>query len=534
LQANINGFTITDRTGTPWGNGTIALNATAGHNLNLAEQKKTKAAGTANTTVKDFIPGADGKYRGILIYDNKQPAAAAGNTTDGTHIFGKSFVKSNKNGKDEIDALRNIKTRAEAQTASDDENNTSGKKAIFANFGDETKSDSKDFWGFEPGDITGDNGSGYNGGAAHNITIWKHMITKREIDIANAADKNAITKAAFLDPDFQEVNYNYILKANMATPGENSPTEVCSNALDLLDRHYNWLKTVGAVWKHDATKTTADPDLSDTPTKELVEEYEEMKKIVRIILVESYNADGSDKQKATSDKAILDALTNPVAGSVQERLSGAKLLTSRFISSKITELMNAINATLPPNNKNFDKDDELKTAIDGAKDDAKEVYEAFKALGDNDANKNNAFWGVLKGLVDKLGKVNDIDKPKAELEDAYSKKGGDTNDKKAWDFVNDKAKDSNSKGWADRVLATAKKNLTDAITSAKTEMSGEGDAEAKTEIKDVASIKEAKAIAELFKLCKEAHAGNSSDVDVLRGKIEKFRDTPGEKKSGLG
>ena len=166
----------------------------------------------------------------------------------------------------------------------------------------------------------------------------------------------------------------------------------------------------------------------------------------------------------------------------------------------------------------WSKDDELQAAKKDATGDAKKVYDAFEQEND-DAKKNDDVWKVLKGLVDKL--KGTVDNPE-ELENSY--KNG--NEKIAWDFVNSNTED-NGKGWADRVVATAKTNLANAINSAKTEMNGEGDAVAKTGIESVKSISLANEIKNLFKLCKDAHGTPSTtEKTKLKADIEKHRGKP--------
>jgi hypothetical protein len=157
LQANANGFTLTGDRGYLGGAPTVgtiakantAVGATDYANLVFATQNAHSTpvpAYEANNavnlnTAKDNFPSGGHSYMGFNIVDSVN-LGGGGGANSGTVIalFNKSSNRNDERGKVEIERLRDVKRRAYASGVNDNDN----KKKPFDNFGDHSKTDSKD------------------------------------------------------------------------------------------------------------------------------------------------------------------------------------------------------------------------------------------------------------------------------------------------------------------------------------------------------------------------------------------------------
>lgn len=68
------------------------------------------------------------------------------------------------------------------------------------------------------------------------------MATKKENAIRNAGTKAEAIKEAFIATKFDEVEYNYIPKADLTKIMANHETAKVSTSLEMVDRHYMFLR----------------------------------------------------------------------------------------------------------------------------------------------------------------------------------------------------------------------------------------------------------------------------------------------------
>ncbi|CFW92914.1 protein of unknown function [endosymbiont DhMRE of Dentiscutata heterogama] len=265
----------------------------------------------------------------------------------------------------------------------------------------------------------------------------------------------------------------------------------------------------GAAWTgHGFTDTTPDGDTERANAKKA---YDDVMKFLDVYTVNytTSEKDKWEKNKKTLQEYIAKETSDPTSNEGK---------IGKYWKTRINEKITKNDAIFNPQQKKFDRTDELDKLIKAIKDDndnKKKVYNAFKALPDTDAKKTNAVFDALKTLLGKLGDT--IDKP-SELEALAT--GSDK--KTAWDMVNDNTKDNSGKGWAERTLTKAKTDLATAIATTKKAMENEGDAVTKTDIDNVDSIQLAKDIKVVFEKCKEAHKASgltTSQWDTLKSEI---------------